>query len=163
MASESHFEKSSLREKIVEHVFIGEVLTALWRKGVTDAELLRSEFDAFGYDIVVERGPLTRHVQLKSGINKLSRIGVSDSLARKQSGCVIYIHLTEGLDLTAFYWLGGSPGSALPPTAQYPRLKRTTPNKEGIKPERKGHRDVPRAAFEGPMNLDSLLFKLLGV
>jgi hypothetical protein len=33
---------STLRERIVEHVFVGDVLRTLWRRGITDVEVLRS-------------------------------------------------------------------------------------------------------------------------
>jgi len=49
MATEDrHFTHSTLRERIVEHVFVGDVLRTLWRLGVTDVEILRPEFDAHG-------------------------------------------------------------------------------------------------------------------
>ncbi|CAB3805334.1 hypothetical protein [Pararobbsia alpina] len=48
--SEQHYVHSVLRERIVEHVFVGDVLRRLWQRGVTDLELLRSEYDAGGYD-----------------------------------------------------------------------------------------------------------------
>jgi hypothetical protein len=57
---------STLRERIVEHVFIGDVLRTLWRHGVTDVEILRPEFDAYGYDVVMSRGAIVRHLQLKT-------------------------------------------------------------------------------------------------
>lgn len=43
-----HYINSTLRERIVEHVFVGEALRRLWQLGVTDVEVLRSEFDAGG-------------------------------------------------------------------------------------------------------------------
>jgi hypothetical protein len=50
-----HFTRSTLRERIVEHVFVGDVLRTLWRRGVTDLEILRPEFDAHGYDAIMSR------------------------------------------------------------------------------------------------------------
>jgi hypothetical protein len=52
-AETSHFLHSTLRERIVEHVFVGDALRRLWQHGVTDVEVLRSEFDAGGYDLVI--------------------------------------------------------------------------------------------------------------
>jgi hypothetical protein len=50
MADEDrHFTHSTLREWIVEQVFIGDVLRTLWRRGISDVEILRPEFDAHGY------------------------------------------------------------------------------------------------------------------
>lgn len=48
-----HSIHSTLRERIVEHVFVGDALRRLWQLGVTDVEVLRSEFDAGGYDLVM--------------------------------------------------------------------------------------------------------------
>ncbi|MFE3835591.1 hypothetical protein [Pseudogemmobacter sonorensis] len=60
---EKHSRNSVLREIILEHLFVGELLRHLWRAGVTDAEILRSEFDAGGHDLVLSRDALTRHIQ----------------------------------------------------------------------------------------------------
>jgi len=57
MAGEDRpFVHSTLRERIVEHVFVGDVLRTLWKRGVTDVEILRPEFNAHGYDVVMSRG-----------------------------------------------------------------------------------------------------------
>jgi hypothetical protein len=47
-----HSTHSTLRERIVGNLFIGDVLRTLWRRGITDVEILRPEFDAHGYDVV---------------------------------------------------------------------------------------------------------------
>jgi hypothetical protein len=62
----SHFLQSSLREKLLEHVFIGELLRCLWRLGRRDIEVLRAEIDASGYDLVLECNGVLRYVQFKS-------------------------------------------------------------------------------------------------
>jgi hypothetical protein len=62
----SHYVQSSLREKLLEHVFIGELLRCLWRSGRRDIEVLRAEIDASGYDLVLECNGVLRHVQFKS-------------------------------------------------------------------------------------------------
>jgi hypothetical protein len=160
---EAHYRYSSLREKIVEHVFIGEALRTLWREGIFDVEILRSEFDAFGYDLVIERGPVTRHVQLKAGLGKPGGVGVSESLAAKRSGCVVYVQISAGLDLGPFYWFGDLPDAPLPPISGFSRMRRTTPNSDGVKPERKNHRCLPGAAFGKPIaTMSEILVKLLG-
>ncbi len=50
---EKDFIHSTLRERIVEHAFVGDALRLLWRSGVVDVEVLRSEFDAHGYDLLL--------------------------------------------------------------------------------------------------------------
>jgi hypothetical protein len=86
----AHFSHSTLRERIVEHVFVGDALCALWRRGIIDVEVLRSEFDAHGYDLVMVRGPMVRHIQFKAGTSsKPVNVSVAQSLAEKPNGCVI--------------------------------------------------------------------------
>lgn len=46
-----HYAQSTLRERIVEHVFLLDALRRLWQRKVTEVEVLRSEFDAGGYDL----------------------------------------------------------------------------------------------------------------
>lgn len=66
MSVEDHARNSVLREIVLEHFFVGEVLKRLWQKRIFDVEILRSEFDAGGYDLVLSRGEIVRHIQLKS-------------------------------------------------------------------------------------------------
>ena len=42
----SHYVESSAREKLVEHVFLGELLRGLWRRDIRDLEVLRPEVDS---------------------------------------------------------------------------------------------------------------------
>lgn len=74
-----------------------------WQLGVTDIEVLRSEFDAGGYDFV------TVTVGGKANGGR-----VSLRLLEKPSGCVICIVITSELDLRSFLWFGGPPGEKLP-------------------------------------------------
>jgi hypothetical protein len=112
MATEDrHFTHSTFRERIVEHVFVGDVLRTLWRLGVSDVDILRSEFDAHGYDLVMSRGSIVRHVQLKT--QAAGKVSVSRALAEKPSGCVVWIGLNKDtLELGPFMWFGGVPGRA---------------------------------------------------
>jgi hypothetical protein len=48
----AHSSDSSLREKIIEHAFVAELLRTLWRRGQRDVEVLRAEVDRGGYDVV---------------------------------------------------------------------------------------------------------------
>jgi hypothetical protein len=163
METEAHFRQSPLRERIVEHVFIGDALRSLWRLKVTDVEVLRSEFDAHGYDLVMARGQLVRHIQFKTGTSKPRKVPVALALGEKSSGCVIFIQITPALEMGPFYWFGGAPGHPLPSITAYPKLTRTTPNKAGEYPERQNHRNLPGSAFERLESLDSVLTKLFGL
>jgi len=156
-----HFENSSLREIILEHQFVGAALKCLWNAGIVDAEILRSEFDGFGYDLVLTKGEVVRHIQLKSGLERKA-VGISRLLAEKPSGCVIFIQITDGLDMGPYYWFGGAARSPLPAIESLAATKRTTPNSQGLKPTRIKHHDVPAARFTKLEKLEDLLEVLLG-
>lgn len=154
---------SVLRERIVEHTFVAEILRSLWRQGIVDVEVLRSEFDAHGYDLVMARGPIVRHIQLKTGTAQMpGDVSVSRALADKPSGCVIWIRVTEALDLGPFFWFGGAPGERLPQIEQYPAPLRATHNKKGVRPARLNHRLVPKTEFTALHAIDDVLTKLFG-
>lgn len=158
---ERHFTHSTLRERIVEHVFVGEVLRALWRRGITDVEILRPEFDAHGYDVVMSRGPIVRHVQLKT--QAAGKVSVGHALADKPSGCVVWIALNKDtLELGPYMWFGAAPGKPLPDISKYPNPKRATHNAEGVRPVRKNHHVLPPSAFTKLKALDDVVKQLFG-
>jgi len=108
-----HSKHSSYREKLLEHLFIGEVLTHLWKQGETNAEFLRPEVDSGGYDLVIAFKDIIRHIQLKSSHRnaKTARQNVNISLAEKPSGCVVWVVFDEDtLKLVEFRWFGGGAG-----------------------------------------------------
>jgi hypothetical protein len=159
----AHFEQSTLRERIVEHVFVGEALRTLWRLGVRDVEVLRSEFDAHGYDLVLDRGRVVRHIQFKTGTQKRpTRVSIGLSLAEKPSGCVVWIKVSADLEMGPYFYFGAAAGEPLPAIADFEIPRRATHNKEGVRPERQNHRLVPAARFIEFSDLEALLRRLLG-
>jgi hypothetical protein len=159
----AHFLNSTLRERIVEHVFVGDALRTLWRCGVFDIEVLRSEFDAHGYDLVMARGRIVRHIQFKTGTTqKPGHVSVAQALADKPSGCVIWIRVGDDLGMGPFFWFGGNPGEPLPEIAGYPNPLRATHNKDGVRPPRQNHRAVPGTEFRRLATLREVLDRLFG-
>jgi len=61
-----HSTHSSGREKVLEHIFLGDLLRALWRMGVHDVQVLRPEVDRNGYEFMLGHERIRRSVQLKS-------------------------------------------------------------------------------------------------
>lgn len=158
-----HSVHSTLRERIVEHVFVGEALRALWRRGITDVEVLRSEFDAHGYDLVMGRGAIVRHIQFKTGVRaKPAPVSVSRALADKPSGCVIWISVSLELDLGPFWWFGGEPGKPLPDLSAFASPKRIGRRENGERPLRLNHSKVPASRFRRVEALDGVLELLFG-
>lgn len=163
-AADPHFLHSILRERIVEHVFVGDMLRRLWQGDITDVEVLRSEFDAGGYDLVVGCNGVLRHIQLKSTRvdGKAASVKVSLNLARKQSGCVVWIIVQPDLTFDHFLWFGGLPGEPLPGLDGFRIAKHTKGNAKGVKLERPNHRVIPRGKFERLASLDAVLEQLFG-
>jgi hypothetical protein len=161
MPNDRNFTHSTLRERIVELVFVGDVLRTLWRRGITDVEILRPEFDAHGYDMVMSRGVVVRHVQLKT--QAAGKVSVGVALAQKPSGCVVWIGLNKDtLELGPFMWFGGLPGEPLPDISVYQNSKRATHNAAGVRPVRKNHHILPPAAFTKLITLDEVVERLFG-
>ncbi len=162
--SSAHFRQSVLRERIVEHVFVGEALRRLWVKGVTDVEVLRSEFDAGGHDLVMSRGTVVRHIQFKTSTSegKAASIKASIKLQDKLSGCIVWILVTPGLELETYLWFGGAPGQPLPNIMTMKVAQHTKANVLGVKTERPDHRVIPRKQFEKLDSLDAVLQRLFG-
>src|SRR5262245_47737219 len=134
-----HSEHSSYREKLLEHLFIGDLLRYLWLQGVTTAEFLRPEVDSGGYDLVISCDSVIRHVQMKASHRgaATSRQNVSFRLAEKPSGCVVWLRFdADTLDLGPFLWFGGEPGKPLPDIRVFPVARHTKGNAQGVKAAR---------------------------
>src|SRR5258705_11321133 len=77
----AHSTDSSLREQALGHIFLGQLLAFMWRKGARDIEVLKSEGDRGGYDVVLVANGFIRHLQLKSSF---SRSTVREAYARNR-------------------------------------------------------------------------------
>ncbi|WP_244106440.1 hypothetical protein [Paraburkholderia phenazinium] len=146
---ERHYVHSSLRERIVEHVFVGEALRALWRHNNTDVEVLRSEFDAGGYDLVMSYRAIVRHIQLKVSVEggKTDSVTASLKLMEKPSGCILWIVVADDLEFRSFLWFGNEPRNPLPDIRELKTAHHTKANAAGVKTKRPGQREIPRGAF----------------
>jgi hypothetical protein len=160
----SHYLQSSLREKLLEHLFIGELVQELWKRGRRDIEILRAEIDFAGYDLVLECNGVLRHVQLKSSHRtaKTRDVKVNLSLSKKPHGCVIWVKFDEAtLKLGPFLWFGGSPTQKLPPLGD--RIARHTKgDRSGTKLPRQNLRVVNRSKFTKVTMMSDLVTELFG-
>jgi hypothetical protein len=160
-----HAHHSILRERILEHWLIGEIMRRLWIAGRTDIEVLRSEFDRGGYDLLLDLGGIVRHVQLKASrrAGTTSEVTVSLELARRPSGCVIWVVVTDDLNLDHFRWFGGAPGEPLPNVSELKLSKQTRANAQGMKADKPNFRRLPNSLFSRLNSVDDLLDKLFSV
>jgi hypothetical protein len=160
-----HSDHSSNREKLLEHLFIGEVLRYLWQQGVRTVEFLRSEVDSGGYDLVIDCNSIIRHIQLKSSHReaKTARQNVHLRLADKPSGCVVWVLFDEStLNLGPFLWFGGLPGEPLPDIRSFPVAKHTKGNAQGVKAFKPNIRVVNRVQFQEITSVAELVERLFG-
>lgn len=166
MLDQSHSLHSSLREKILEHLIIGEVLKCLWRKGLRDIEVLKAEVDSGGYDVVISCQGIIRHIQLKASYkgSATNEQKVQLSLGTKPSGCIVWMQFDpESLNLGPFYWFGGSPGQPLPDITIKKVAKHTKGNAQGEKLERPNLRVLVKRDFTKLEAINDVVFRLFGV
>ena len=58
-----HVENSSYRERLLEHLFIGELLKISWVSGNCELEVSKPEVDRSGYDVIVEANGIIGRVR----------------------------------------------------------------------------------------------------
>lgn len=162
----THYLNSSLREKILEHLFVGEVLKKLWSKGVRNMEVLKAEVDSGGYDVVISCNDIIRYIQLKGSKNdsNTSKQNINLLLGSKPGGCVVWMFCDPNtLDLGPFYWFGASPGESLPNIENFPVAKHTKGDANGVKNQRQNIRIIKKSQFEKLNSIDDVIEKLFGL
>ncbi len=158
--------RSSHREALIEHLFLGEVMKHLWRGDPpAELEILKPQVDDAGYDLALEAKGILRHIQLKSSSRdaKTATVNVSVKLAQKPSGCVLWVLFDPNtMALGPFRWLGAEPGLRLPSIANLKVAKHTKGNAQGVKLPRAGLRVVPRRRFETLQDVGAVVERLFG-
>ena len=166
MADDADFRFSSYRERVLEHQLVGEILRELWLRGAYTVEVLRSEVDAAGYDVVLEYQKVVRHIQLKAtrAGGRRASVGINIKLRDKPSGCVIWFQFDpETMHPSGpFYWLGGSPGTKVPHLGKK-RGRQTRGDATGHKAVREGIREVRKRRFEVVDSVPALAARLFDV
>ena len=156
---------SSYREVLLEHLLSGEVMKHLWLRGNVRIETLKPQVDDAGYDLVLEANGVVRHVQLKSSHagSSTSEVKVSLHLAKKPSGCVVWLWFDpKTLQLGPYLFFGSPPGLPLPDIAGFKIAKHAKGNAQGIKHERPNVRVVPKGRFEKIASISDLVLRLFG-
>jgi hypothetical protein len=155
---------SSLREQALGHVFLGQLLTFMWQSGARDIEVLKSEVDRGGYDVVLESNGIIRHVQLKSSFrgSKVREVDISTKLLHKPDGCILWLEFDrESLAIERFYWFGDKAGNGLPDLGA--RISRhSKANSKGEKNERLAHRVVAKGDFQMLADISEVVERLFG-
>lgn len=145
-----HFLHSSYREKLIEHLFVGELLRHSWLHRNCRLEVARPEVDNNGYDLIAEEAGIVRHIQLKASHSgaSASRQKVHIALASKPSGCVVWIQFDAStLKLGPFHYFGSPPGQPLPDLSSFSIARHVKGNAMGFKAERPAIRVIPKGHF----------------
>ena len=157
-----HTEHSSYREKLIEHLFVAELLKLSWLHHDCSLEIAKPEVDDSGYDIVAETAGVIRHIQLKTSKvgGKTASQKVHTKLSEKPSGCVVWIYVNEGtLELGPFLFFGNHAGMPLPSLGD--KIGRHTKgNKDGIKAERPNIRVIPKGKFDEFKTMEGIYAQL---
>ena len=145
-----HSLNSSFREKLIEHLLVGELLKLSWANKEFSLEVSKPEIDNSGYDLIIEANGMLRHIQLKSTFvgAKTSRQNIHVSLAKKTSGCILWIYFDQTtLELGPFLFFGGDPGNPLPSLNNLKVAKHTKGDAHGHKAERPNIRTINKGCF----------------
>lgn len=161
--------KSMFYEQLVEHVFVSEVLQEVWYYFGETVEVLGSEVDTSGYDVVFECNGILRHVQLKTSKADAKASGqkVNVVLASKPSGCIVWLVRHEDRQTCrmrlSYLFFGGEPGLPLPSLEGLKVARHTKANAEGVKTERTAVRVVPKSRFVAIPSTRELVGRLFGL
>jgi len=160
---EEHSLNSSFREKLIEHLFVGELLKLSWINKDYSLEVSKPEVDNSGYDLIIEAQGILRHIQLKAAFvgAKTSRQNIHVSLADKQSGCVVWVYFDKNnLALGPYLFFGGKPGEPLPDLSNLKIAKHTKGDADGFKAERPNIRTINKGSFTVYETIEALYHAL---
>ena len=167
--SNLHSRESSYREKLIEHLFVAELLKHSWMRareeGADLIELSRADVDRGGYDLIAEAGGCLRHIQIKGSVRgaKTARQKVHVALGDKPSGCVVWVYLDdEAWELGPFLYFGGEPGAPMPPLGEKV-ARHTKGDATGEKKERPNIREVNKGQFRQLDSVEELWATLFGI
>ena len=163
MGGQLNTQQSVFREKLIEHLFIGELLKYSWLQHGATLEISYPSIDRTGHDVVLEANGVTRHIQLKtSSINSTTATQtVHVGLQKKPSGCVIWVRFNPNtLALGPFHFFGGLPGKPMQPIENFAVAKHTKANAVGIKLDRPNLRILQKAKFKTVLTIEALYASL---
>ena len=156
-----HSYYSSRREKLLENLFSGEVLRELWRRGIYEVDLLHSDIDASGYDLVLELPDGVRHIQLKAS-TKRKQIIANAKICVRPSGCVVVMIVSEeNLSFQEFLWFGDRLNQQCSDLRVLPKARHSKGNSKGVKLTRQDTHKVSVGNFERVESFVHLVDKLI--
>ena len=164
-----HSRESSFREKLIEHLFVAELLKYSWKRAGHQEnaliEVSRADVDRGGDDLIAEVGGCLRHIQIKGSVlgSKTARQNVHVALADKPSGCVVWVYLNaEDWNLGPFLYFGGEPGEPMPSLGDKV-ARHTKGDATGEKKERPNMRELNKGRFRKLETVEQVREALFGI
>lgn len=167
-AADDAYLLSNFFEQLVEHAFVSEILQEVYYGRGQVVEVLRSEVDSYGYDLILESNGVMRHVQLKTSRPDARASGqkVHVKLGEKPGDCVIWVIRHEcpvsRRMRSSYRFFGGAPGERLPDVSGFKVAKHNKGDATGRKKERPAIRVIPKSRFELVETTSELVRVLFG-
>ncbi|QDC37748.1 hypothetical protein [Sphingobium fuliginis] len=123
-------------------------------------ELLRTDCDRDGYDLVIEANGIIRHIQLKGQVlgGTAREVTAHVNLATKPSACIIWMTYDPlTMRPVSYRFFGNPPGEKIPPLGD-----RIATHSRGKKKQRPDHRVIFAKRFEKVADLEELVDRLFG-
>ena len=162
MTTRLDYSQSLSREKLLEYVFLSELLQEAWCVRNWTIDILRPDVDRACYDLALECNGIRRYVQLKGSRHdaRTRQVTVNAELASKPGGCVLWLSYQNvgGRIKLQYKYMGGHPSQC--PNLGDKRGRRTTPDFRGEKPERENTRVLKKTAFTPLPDIGMLMDKL---
>lgn len=149
-------------ELMLESLFLSELLQEMWFVRGQVVDVLHSPVDAYGYDVVLQSGGVTRHVQLKTKrlTGKTASYKLSTLLYNQPAACVVVLEweLPPGSSRLAlqYRWFGGGPHEPIPHLGEKV-AKHTKGDSLGVKKEKPLHRVVALGKFAKVSSMTGLV------
>lgn len=166
-AQVSNTHNSVAFELMLENLFLSELLQEMWFARGQVVDVLHSPVDAYGYDLVLQCGGVTRHVQLKTKrlTGKTANHKLSTLLYNQPAACVVVLEwdLPPGATRLAltYRWFGGGPHEPIPNLGDKV-AKHTKGDSQGIKKEKPLHRVIALGKFHKVPSMAGIAELLFG-
>lgn len=157
MSTTQDYSKSVIREKMLLHIFLSDIYKWAWRQNNIALEILHSEVDDSGYDVVVSINNQIRFLQLKGlkGEGTTKTFNLNERLADKPGAAIVIINYSDN-------------GDSFNTTYQYCEINRekltnlrtakhAKANSQGVKAEREGIKKLPSRFLSNKVDCRTLI------
>jgi hypothetical protein len=155
-------ERSSYVENVLRHALVAAIAGEQWmRNPLSCIQILNSEVDDSGFDIVLALGNRARYIQLKQTHSEKTppHVSVRLSFATMLGSCVVLVaHNLHDLSIANFRFFGSAPDLPMPDISAGARsIVPGRRNAAGERKRREGYRNVALRRFSPTLSSSQLL------